>query len=130
MATSGAPMSARQETAELGVREDTARNWSGPGYLHAYFLPSGHRRLSAAESNRLVGEVFAVPASIEGGRPAAAPNAQDCESDFEGRLPSRPDGAQPPRSCRTRDLRERPGGNVKSIWPHCDNLIWPHPGGC
>jgi hypothetical protein len=37
--------------------------------------------------NRLIGEVFAVPTSIEEDRPAAAPKAWESEPAFEGRLP-------------------------------------------
>ena len=87
MGAKGATVSIRQAAAELGVHENTVRNWIDRGYLRAYRLPSGHRRLPEAEVNRLIGEVFAVPTSIEEDQPTPAPKAWESEPVFEGRLP-------------------------------------------
>lgn len=80
-------VSIRQAAADLGVHENTVRNWIDRGYLRGYRLPSGHRRLPETEVIRLIGEVFAVPTSIEEDCPTAAPKAWDSEPVFEGRLP-------------------------------------------
>lgn len=87
MSAREATVSIRQAAAALGVHENTVRNWIDRGYLRGYRLPSGHRRLPEMEVNRLVGEVFAVPTSIEEDRPTAAPKAWESEPVFEGRLP-------------------------------------------
>jgi excisionase family DNA binding protein len=87
MGANAATISIRQAAAELGVHENTVRNWIDRGYLRAYRLPSGHRRLPEAEVTRLMGELFAVPTSIEEDRPTAAPKARESEPVFEGRLP-------------------------------------------
>lgn len=57
------------------------------GYLRAYRLPSGHRRLPADEVRRLMDELFAVPTSIQEDQPTQAPKAWESEPVFEGRLP-------------------------------------------
>jgi excisionase family DNA binding protein len=80
-------MTIRGAAAEFGVHENTVRNWIDRGYLRAYRLPSGHRRLPATEVNRLLGELFAVPTSVQEDQPTRAPKAWGSEPVFEGRLP-------------------------------------------
>lgn len=87
MATSGTTMTIRDAAAELGVHENTIRNWIDRGYLRAYRLPSGHRRLPADEVHRLMGELFAVPTSIQDDQPTPAPKSWESEPVFEGHLP-------------------------------------------
>lgn len=80
-------ISIRKAAEELDVHENTIRNWIDRGYLRAYRLPSGHRRLPKDEVNRLAREVFAVPTSIPGDQPSRAPAARRSEPVAEGRLP-------------------------------------------
>lgn len=87
VATIGATVSIREAAERLAVHENTVRNWIDRGYLRAYRLPSGHRRLPEGEVARLMQEVFAVPASVPEDQPSAAPKAWDSEPVYRGRLP-------------------------------------------
>jgi excisionase family DNA binding protein len=44
---------------DLGVSPSTVRNWVEKGYIHAFRLPSGVRRIPQDEVTRLVNEYFA-----------------------------------------------------------------------
>jgi excisionase family DNA binding protein len=56
--------SIKDAAVRLGVHENTIRNWIDRGILRSYRLPSGHRRLLAEEVERLEGEMFSVPTSV------------------------------------------------------------------
>lgn len=47
----------------LGISPSTVRNWIAKGYIHAFRLPSGIRRIPHDELTRLVNEYFA-PAPV------------------------------------------------------------------
>jgi len=41
----------------FGVHENTVRNWIDRGYLQARVLPSGHRRVDAAQVRELLKQI-------------------------------------------------------------------------
>ncbi len=50
---------------DLGISPSTVRNWVEKGYIHAFRLPSGVRRIPQAEITRMVNEYFApAPALV------------------------------------------------------------------
>lgn len=63
----------RVAAERLNVHENTIRAWVDRGIIRAYRLPSGIRRIPAAEVERLEREIFAVPTSIPHEEPVAAP---------------------------------------------------------
>jgi excisionase family DNA binding protein len=59
-------LSVGQAASELHVSPSTVRNWVDKGYLHAFRLPSGVRRIPEVEITRLVNEYFSFAAPVEG----------------------------------------------------------------
>jgi excisionase family DNA binding protein len=57
-----------EAAGELGVSPSTVRNWIEKGYIRAFQLPSGHRRIPQAEVERLLAQMFefGAPESEEG----------------------------------------------------------------
>jgi excisionase family DNA binding protein len=49
---------------EVGVSPGTIRNWIDKGYIQAFRLPSGVRRIPEMEVRRLIGEYFADPSEV------------------------------------------------------------------
>jgi excisionase family DNA binding protein len=61
------PLLSVGETAqELGVSTGTIRNWIEKGYIHAFRLPSGVRRIPEPELIRIRDEYFTFAPAIEG----------------------------------------------------------------
>lgn len=60
----------------LGVHENTIRNWIDRQILDSYRLPSGQRRLPAAEVSRMEEEIFGVPTSFPEVETTKAPQAE------------------------------------------------------
>ncbi len=65
-------MSIGQELRSVGfaakrfqVSTGTVRNWIAKGYVKAVSLPSGVRRIPDSEINRLLSEMFSLPAPFE-----------------------------------------------------------------
>lgn len=52
------PIGAREAAKRLGVHENTIRNWEKRGLLHAAQLPSGVRRFSQEEIQRMRDEMM------------------------------------------------------------------------
>jgi excisionase family DNA binding protein len=50
---------------QIGVSPSTVRNWIDKGYIRAAQLPSGHRRISQSEVDRLYGQIFHFGAPVE-----------------------------------------------------------------
>jgi excisionase family DNA binding protein len=63
----------RVAAERLGVHENTVRNWIDRGVIVGLRLPSGTRRLPAAEVERLEREMFAMPTSFAAEVVVAAP---------------------------------------------------------
>jgi excisionase family DNA binding protein len=62
-------LSVRETARRLGVHENTVRNWTERGILHAVRLPhSGYRRFDAAEVERLAHEMRFAAAPADEGR--------------------------------------------------------------
>ena len=59
-------LSVGQAATELDVSPSTVRNWVEKGYIHAFRLPSGVRRIPQDEITRLVNQYFAAPVPVEG----------------------------------------------------------------
>jgi excisionase family DNA binding protein len=59
-------LSVGQAAGELHVSPSTVRNWVDKGYISAFRLPSGVRRIPQDEVTRLVNEYFAFAAPVEG----------------------------------------------------------------
>jgi len=70
----------------LGVHENTVRNWMDRDIVRSYRLPSGVRRISTDEVERLEREMFAVPTSFA--EPAATKAPRATKPDYSpGKLP-------------------------------------------
>ena len=54
----------RAAAERLGVHENTIRNWIDRGILRAVRLPSGIRRISLGEVDRMEAEIFGAPTSF------------------------------------------------------------------
>ena len=77
----------REAAQRLGVHENTVRNWIDRGLIIGSRLPSGTRRLPAAEVARLEREMFAVPMSFSPEVVVAAPKPVMEEDVPPGRYP-------------------------------------------
>ena len=58
-------LSVGQAADELHVSPSTVRNWVDKGYIHAFRLPSGVRRIPQDEITRLVNDYFKFAAPID-----------------------------------------------------------------
>jgi excisionase family DNA binding protein len=54
----------RTAAQRLGVHENTIRNWIDKGVLAATRLPSGVRRIKAADVEKLETQIFSAPTSF------------------------------------------------------------------
>jgi excisionase family DNA binding protein len=59
-------LSVGQAADQLDVSPSTVRNWVEKGYIHAFRLPSGVRRIPQEEITRLVQDYFRFAPAIEG----------------------------------------------------------------
>jgi excisionase family DNA binding protein len=59
-----------QAAEVLGVSASTIRNWIEKGYIHAFTLPSGVRRIPEEEVERLTQEFFSFPPTTVGPKKA------------------------------------------------------------
>jgi excisionase family DNA binding protein len=60
-------VSVGKAASQLGVSPATVRNWVEKGYLHAFRLPSGVRRIPRSELDRLIQDYFTfAPAHLGG----------------------------------------------------------------
>lgn len=59
-------LSVGQAADQLEVSPSTVRNWVEKGYIQAFRLPSGVRRIPKEEVTRLVNQYFAFAAPVEG----------------------------------------------------------------
>lgn len=55
-----ASVSVGEVAREVGVTPTTIRNWIEKGYIRAFRMPSGVRRIPVSEFQRLVSEYFAL----------------------------------------------------------------------
>lgn len=59
-------LSVGQAAKQLEVSPSTVRNWVEKGYIHAFRLPSGVRRIPSQEIARLVNDYFSLAPPVEG----------------------------------------------------------------
>lgn len=59
-------LSVGQAAEQLEVSPSTVRNWVEKGYIRAFRLPSGVRRIPRTEITRLANEYFTFAAPVEG----------------------------------------------------------------
>ncbi|WP_419156004.1 helix-turn-helix domain-containing protein [Streptomyces canus] len=55
----------REAAQRLGVHENTIRNWANRGILATVMLPTGRRKMNAADVERLERQMFDVPRATE-----------------------------------------------------------------
>lgn len=77
----------KQAAEQLGVHENTIRNYFDRGVIVGYRLPSGHRRILRAELERVKAEMFAVPTSFADPPVTAAPDQKGEVEYAESQLP-------------------------------------------
>lgn len=80
-------VSIKQAANELGVHENTVRNYFDRGVIVGYRLPSGHRRIWRAELDRIKTEMFAVPTSFADTPVTGAPKQQSVPQYAQSKLP-------------------------------------------
>lgn len=76
-------MSVRSAAEAIGVHENTMRNWTNSGLVHAVRLPTGVRRIPRSEVERIQREMFSAPPVFDQ-EPYEGPPvqvAETCESE-------------------------------------------------
>ncbi len=80
-------VSIKQAANELGVHENTIRNYFDRGVIVGYRLPSGHRKIGRDELDRIKAEVFELPTSFSEVPVTKAPRRQGEAQYPESSLP-------------------------------------------